>query len=291
MTDRGSRYSVAAISSLTFLALLSPACVTQDPDPSESATEELSTVSEWIGEGSTANAFGGTDPCQPQVTGGDTIAPMSLPRVFGAAYSVYVRIVRLVLVEKDVPYELEEVDVFGPGGPPAVYLERHPFGRMPAFEHDGFRLYETSAITRYVDEAFDGPALQPPDPPTRARMNQIISVLDSYAYRTLVWDLFVERVRAPAQGRLPDEARIAAALPRAETALDALVELMAGGPYLAGPRLTLADLHAAPMFIYARLADEGAALLHRRPALTAWLDRVLERPSVAATRSPFEPAT
>jgi glutathione S-transferase len=32
-------------------------------------------------------------------------------------------------------------------------------------------------------------------------MNQVISVLDSYAYRTLVWDIFVERIRAPAQGR------------------------------------------------------------------------------------------
>lgn len=212
------------------------------------------------------------------------------PRVLGAAYSVYVRIVRLVLVEKAVPYELEEVEVFGPDGPPSDHLLRHPFGRIPAFEHDGFWLYETGAITRYVDEAFAGPALQPTDPAGRARMNQIISVLDCYAYRTLVWDLFVERVRAPAQGRAPDESKIAAALRRAETVLDALTELMAGRPHLAGPQLTLADLHAAPMFIYARLAGEFAALLRRRPALEAWLDRMIQRPSSAATRSPFEPA-
>jgi glutathione S-transferase len=43
------------------------------------------------------------------------------------------------------------------------------------------------------------------------------------------------------------------------------------------------------MFIYARLAREGAALLRQRPALEAWLDRIGQRPSVAATRSPFEP--
>jgi glutathione S-transferase len=210
--------------------------------------------------------------------------------VFGAAYSVYVRMVRLTLAEKAVAYELEELDIFTPGGPPSDYLSnRHPFGRIPAFEHDGFRLYETGAIVRYVDEAFAGPPLQPSDPRGRARMNQIISLLDNYAYRTLVWDLFVERVRAPAQGRRPDEARIAAALPAAETCLDAVVELMADGPYLAGPALTLADLHAAPMFIYARLAAEAAALLRRRPTLEAWLDRIVQRPGVAATRSPFEP--
>lgn len=214
---------------------------------------------------------------------------MSTPTVFGAAYSVYVRIVRLTLAEKAVPYRLVEVDVFGPDGPPRDHLARQPFGRIPAFEHDGFGLYETGAITRYIDEAFAGPRLSPDAPRARARMNQIISVLDSHAYQTLVWDLYVERVRAPAQGRASDEARIAAARTRAATCLDALVDLMAGGLYLAGPTLTLADLHAAPMFIYARLADEGAALLRERPALDAWLDRISRRDSVAASRSPFEP--
>src|SRR5262249_27200141 len=115
------------------------------------------------------------------------------PILFGAAYSVYVRVARLALAEKGVPYRLEEVDVFG--GPPAAYARPLPSGRLPAFEHDGFRLYETAAITRYVDEAFPGSPLQPEAFRARARMNQVISILDSYAYRTLVWDIFVERVR------------------------------------------------------------------------------------------------
>ncbi len=216
-----------------------------------------------------------------------------LPIVYGAAYSVYVRAVRLALAEKSVPYRLVEVDVFAPGGPPADHRQRHPFGRIPAFEHEGFRLYESGAITRYVDEAFGGVALQPRAPRPRARMNQIISVLDSYAYRVLVWDIFVERVRAPAQGRQPDEARIAAALPQAERCLDALAELASGeragnAPWLAGASPTLADLHAAPIFAYFRLAPEGAALLERRPALARWWEAMAARPSMAATRSPLE---
>ena len=52
--------------------------------------------------------------------------------------------------------------------PPGIF-EHHPFGRIPAFEHDGFRLYETGAIARYVDEAFEGPALQPKDPRAATR--------------------------------------------------------------------------------------------------------------------------
>jgi glutathione S-transferase len=200
--------------------------------------------------------------------------------LFGAAYSVYVRSARLALEEKGVPYRLEEVDIFAPGGPPPSYREHQPFGRIPAFEHDGFRLYETGAITRYVDEAFAGPPLQPADPKRRARMNQAISILDNYAYRTLVWDIFVERVRAPKQGRDADEQKIAAALPKAETCLAALETILGGGAYLAGGAPTLADLHAAPMFAYFRRAAEGAALLDRHGALASWWRRMVQRRSV-----------
>ena len=210
------------------------------------------------------------------------------PILFGAAYSVYVRAARLALAEKGVPYRLVEVDVFAAGGPPPEHLARHPFGRIPAFEHEGFRLYEAGAITRYVDEAFPGPPLQPEAPRARARMNQAIGILDSYAYRTLVWDIFVERVRAPAQGRAPDEARIAAALPKAAVCLQALADLRGDGPWFAGRALSLADLHAAPMFVYFRMAPEGAELLSRQPGLAAWWDLVSARPSLAATRSPLE---
>jgi glutathione S-transferase len=210
------------------------------------------------------------------------------PILFGAAYSVYVRAARLALAEKGVAYRLVEIDIFAEGGPPPDFAARHPFGRIPAFEHDGFRLYESGAITRYVDEAFPGPPLQPEDPRGRARVNQILSILDSYAYRTLVWDIFVERVRAPQQDRAPDEARIAAALPRAQICLAALADLMGAGPWLAGARLTLADLHAAPIFTYAVLAPEGAALLARHDGIRRWWGKMAARASMAATRSPLE---
>jgi len=213
---------------------------------------------------------------------------MARPILFGAAYSVYVRAVRLVLHEKGTRYDHVDVDVFGAGGPPAEYRARHPFGRIPAFEHDGFRLYESGAIQRYIDAVFPGPALQPSGPRAQARMNQALSVLDSYCYRTLLWDIFVERVRAPAMGRAPDEARIAAALPRAETCLHALTEISGNGPFLGGPALTLADLHAAPMFVYYRMAPEGAAMIARHPRIAAWLQAMTARPSVTATRSPLE---
>ena len=214
------------------------------------------------------------------------MAALGEPCLFGASCGVYVRIVRLALAEKGVAYRLVERDA--PAADMTADSSHHALGGLPAFEHDGFLLRETGAITRYIDEGFAGPSLQPSSPRGRARMHEIISLLDNYAYQTLVWDIFVERVRAAFEGRRPDQVRIAATLPLAETCLDALVELMADGPYLTGDRVSLADLHAAPMMIYAHMAPEGAALLRARPALEDWLNRVNRRSSVDNTRTPLE---
>ncbi|CAN7553413.1 glutathione S-transferase family protein [Mesorhizobium amorphae] len=203
---------------------------------------------------------------------------MGKPIVYGADYSVYVRIVRLALAEKGVDYDLVPVDVFAPEGVPPWYFEHHPFGRIPAFEHDGFRLFEASAIARYVDEAFAGPALQPTDARTRATMNQIIGMLDAYGYRSMVWDVAVERL----ENTPPDEALIARGLRQAETVLRVLTSPKAPGPWLLGDQLTLADLHAASIVAYFLKVAEGQTLLAEFPYIQAWWDLIAKRPSLAA---------
>ena len=178
------------------------------------------------------------------------------------------------------------IDVFTPDGPPKEYLNRQPFGRIPAFEYGGFQLYEAGAITRYVDEAFPGPVLQPTAPELRARTNQVISILDSYIYRTLVWDIYVERVSVPKRGGASDERKIRDAIPRAVTCLTALQQIMSGGPFLTGPALTLADLHAAAMFAYFTVAPEADQLLALYPDLREWWDRMVIRRSMTSTAYP-----
>lgn len=203
-----------------------------------------------------------------------------LPTVYGAAYSVYVRAVRLALEEKGVAYQLVEVDVFAADGVPREHLQRHPFGRIPSFRHGDFTLYESGAIERYIDEAFSGPALQPAAPKARARLNQITGILDNYAYRTLVWDIYVERVSAPKEGRTTDEARLQAALPKAARCLGAIEDLMENDQWLAGSALSLADLHAVPMIGYFVQSPEGRELLRQHRRLAAWWEGMRRRPSV-----------
>jgi len=200
----------------------------------------------------------------------------------GYRYSVYHRIVRLALAEKGVGYDQVEVNPFAPDVP-ADYLALHPFGRVPTMVHDDFVLYETGAITRYVDRTFGGPALQPASPRALARMDQIIGVVDSYGYWPLVRQVFSHRVFRPAVGRPGDEAEVAQGLAGAAKVLAALETLAASEAFLTGPTLSLADLHLGAMVAYFAAAPEGAALLKSHPRLAQWWENLRRRPSFAAT--------
>jgi glutathione S-transferase len=213
---------------------------------------------------------------------------MAAVELHGLARSVYTRMARLVLEEKGVSYALHEVEIFGAGGVPAEHLHRHPFGRIPALEHGGFWLYETAAITRYVDEAFPGPQLQPTDLRERARMNQVLSVLDSYAYRPMVWGVFVERVRVPLAGGKADDSKVSESLAAARTCLSALGSIIQCRPFLIGANVSLADLHAFPVLLYFSLAPEGQRAIAEYPELERWLAMMNSRASVQGTRSKYE---
>jgi glutathione S-transferase len=209
---------------------------------------------------------------------------MAKPVVYGPGYSTFVRTARLALEEKGAEYDLVEVDLLSGASQSPEHLARHPFGKVPAFEHDGFAFYETDAIARYVDETFPGADLVPAETRSRARMNQAMSVIASYGYPCLISQIFMQRAVMPMIGNAPDEAAIAAALPKAETALGALEQLIDGNRYLAGDRLSLADLLLIPIYDYVRQTPEGEKLLQATPNLRRWWDEVRTRPSVEKTR-------
>lgn len=166
---------------------------------------------------------------------------------------------------------------------PKAYLELHPFGKVPALVHDGFALYETAAIVRYVDRAFPGPALQPADPRALARMDQIMAVVDAYAYWPLVRQVFAQRIMRPRLGQPADEKDIAKGLAAAPKVLAALEKLASPQGCLVGPAVSLADFHLGAMIAYFGQAPEGAAALASYPRLAAWWSAISNRPSLAAT--------
>ena len=204
-------------------------------------------------------------------------APVTL---IGFRHSVYQRVVRVVLHEKGVPHEVEEVDPFDVQA--ADWLrELHPFGRVPVLRHGGFDLYETAAITRYVDAAFDGPVLVPDDPRAAARMAQVIAIWDAYGYRPMIRQVFARRVFEPWEDEATNEAEIAAGLEDARPVLAALEGIAAEGIVLTGKAITLADCHGAAMLDYFARAPEGTVLLEAHPRLGAWWNTMRGRGSAS----------
>ena len=208
---------------------------------------------------------------------------MAKPILYGPGYSTYTRTARLAMEEKGVDYDLAEVDFIG-GGMPEEHLARQPFGKVPAFEHDGLMLYETPAIIQYVDEAFDGPSLQPSDPARRARMTQVISIINSYTYPRTVGDLVIQRLVVPMLGGSADEAVIEAALPEVDRSMRELERMLGDQEYLTGNSLSLADLYLAPIFGYFVSTPESKNILEGKPGLNAWWQRIDARDSMAKTQ-------
>jgi glutathione S-transferase len=208
---------------------------------------------------------------------------MAHPIVYGPAGSTYVWSARLALAEKGVTHELVDVP-FG-AHRDAPHLARQPFAKVPAFEHDGFSLYETQAIIRYVDERFAGTPLQPEDVHEWSRMNQIIGIVDAYAWPSIAGRILFNRVLAPRLlGRAPDEAAITAAMPRAKLCLAEFDRLMEDHRFLASDFITIADLMAIPLlYLFANIPD-GKAPFTEHPKLRDWIARMETRQSFQVTK-------
>jgi glutathione S-transferase len=200
--------------------------------------------------------------------------------IHGVPGSPYVRKVLLACEEKGVPWHLRAM---GPGdGKGPAHLARQPFGRIPAIEHGDFKLYEAQAILRYIDAAFDGPALTPADPQAMARMSQVMNIIDWYVMPSLSAGIGWNRIVAPIFGMPVDEAAVKAAIPLARTCLTALEDILGSNRYFAGSEVSLADLAAVSHLDLVPASPEGAELIAGSPLL-AWLDRMAQRPSVQKT--------
>jgi glutathione S-transferase len=204
--------------------------------------------------------------------------------LYGVNGSPFVRAVQIGLEEKRLPYRIEPM---GPGDSKTeTHLKRHPFGRVPAVQHDDFVLYETQAILRYLDDLQPEPPFQPEDRRQRARMNQIIGINDWYLFPKAAAPIVFNRIVGPVLLKAPgDEAAIQAAVPMAKTCIVELDRLLGDQPFLAGDRLSIADIMLAPQLDFLAATPEGKAAIEPT-RLKGWLARMNARPSMMATTRP-----
>ncbi len=186
-------------------------------------------------------------------------------RIHGYPISTWTRTARMTCVEKQLDYELVPV---ARGSQEHAAL--HPFQRMPILEHDGRLVFESLAITGYLDEAFPDPPLQPPTLGERTLMRMWMGICSDYLFREVV--LGIPRDREPSDAELQ----------AAGTALGRAEGLLATDRFLAGEQLTLADLYLAPQLANCR--EKQPELLSRHDGLSRWLSLIEERASFQATR-------
>ncbi|HYE48359.1 MAG TPA: glutathione S-transferase family protein [Azospirillaceae bacterium] len=196
--------------------------------------------------------------------------------------SPYGRAVLATLEEKGQPYRISPV------APPALreppHLSRHPFGRIPALEHGDFMLYETQAILRYLDRLVPEPRFTPTTIRAAARMDQVMNVNDWYLFQGVGDVIGFQRIVVPVVlGTDPDEAAIAAAMPRAQVVFAELARLLGEGPYFTGEETSLADLLVAPQLDILSGTPEWRVLTGGQPNLVRWLERMNARPSFQRT--------
>jgi len=209
------------------------------------------------------------------------------PIVYGFPRSTFVNIVRLVLTHKEVPYTFHDLEPeMGKPG----HLALHPFNRVPILRHGDFTVYETNAIVAYIDETFPRLPLQPRDIPGRARMDQWISMVNSYYYPYMIYHVTHERLVFPELGIASDEKVVAHALPKVELGLQvAERQLGHGQDYLLGDELTLADFYLLPSTFAFSLTEEGRAIYPKYPAFCRWRQRMEALPSVRKLRAVLPP--
>jgi len=180
--------------------------------------------------------------------------------LYDAARCPYCARTRIVLAEKGVPHETVAIDL---SDRPAWLYDKNPSGKVPVIEDGGWVLAESAVIGEYLEERYPDPPLLPVDPGERAAARLLIFRFDDFSdpYYAL---------------RRGDEGA-ADAFEEELAWLDGLLE---GLPFLTGRAFGLADVAYVPWLIRAR--DLLGVSLEPYGALGDWLERLVERPSIAA---------
>jgi RNA polymerase-associated protein len=179
--------------------------------------------------------------------------------LYDAARCPYCARARIMLAEKQIEFETTEIDLTDR---PAWIYEKNSTGRVPVLEEEAWVLPESSVILEYLDERYPEPPLLPADPGDRALARVLIFRHEDFT--------------KPYYALRREEDGAADAFDRELAKLDDLLERQ---QWLTGAAFGLADIAYVPWILRAR--DMLGIDLDRFSALVDWLERILERPSVA----------
>jgi len=183
--------------------------------------------------------------------------------------------VKVVLEEKQIPYELVPVDLKKGEQKRTDFLKLNPYGKVPIIIDGSTVVYESCIINEYLEDKYPQRPLLPKDPGARARIRILIDYgLNHFAPP-------YQRLRLEVRDK-DEKKRNAQVIEKAAAELVSLLRLeqeIADRPYLAG-EFSLLDAALIPRFLRMEKWDVGILPNASLPRVGSWLQRMKERPSV-----------
>ena len=203
--------------------------------------------------------------------------------VYGGSLSPFVRKVMVVLAEKGIEAQNENINPFAP---PPEFLAISPLKRIPVLRDTDLpepnTLADSSVICDYIEQKFPNPPLYPKDPFQRARALWFEEYADSQMAQNLVRTFFFERIVKKMMKQETDEAVCATARDKHMPAVfDYLEKDVGDREYLAGGAFSIADISMGTMLVNMQHAGETVDE-KRWPKLAAYIKRIHARPSFQA---------
>ena len=183
--------------------------------------------------------------------------------------------VKIVLAEKNLPYDIAPIDLRAHEQKTPEYLKLNPYGKVPVLTDDATVLYESLIINEYLDEKYPNPPLMPKDPAKRAKARILVD------YGMAHFDAPYQRLRMELMKDAKEQNQQVIATAKAELKklLQRLEDEIGEQQYLLGD-FSLVDADLLPRFT--RLEGFGVLPDPSLPRLGNYLERVKARPSVRA---------
>nr|QJZ27970.1 BRPa-HB118 [Gossypium bickii] len=199
-------------------------------------------------------------------------------KVYGAIKAACPQRVLACLLEKEVEFQIVDVDLEAGDHKKPDFLLRQPFGQVPAIEDGDFKLFESRAIIRYYAAKYEkqGTNLLGNSLEERAMVDQWLEV-EAHNFNDLVYTLVFQLLILPRMGKQGDTALVLSCQQKLEKVLDIYEQRLSTTAYLAGDSFTLADLSHLPALRY--LVDDVGMwhMVSQRKHVNAWWETISNR--------------
>jgi glutathione S-transferase len=187
--------------------------------------------------------------------------------------SPYGHRVEMVLIEKNIPYEKEEISL---AAKPEKFLEDAPLAKVPLVYVGEKPIFESIAICEYLEEAFQENSLHPKDPLEKAWNRAWMEVSTGILSSTFGM-IFSQNQQEFDSKKVEILSRIAA--------LDKYLKL---SPYFDGEKFSLVDVCMASAFKPLNLIDNKFKLeiLNSHKNVATYVENLIARKSLQTTLSP-----